>query len=162
MSEILNVYVIGPAEGPQKIGVAANPETRRQTLQVASLVPLQLSLSLALPRKVAVAVENYAHWLLKEVKVRGEWFRLSPAEAKKVVRDAHEAVKLGQARPRERPGVGRKKLWAENVNLTLPAGAKARMDAALDEGEDRLDLIRKAIDRELKRREKKPVNNSGT
>lgn len=50
--------------------------------------------------------------------------------------------------------MGRKKLWAENVNLTLPEGAKARMDAALEEGEDRLDLIRAAIDRELKRREK--------
>ena len=50
--------------------------------------------------------------------------------------------------------MGRKKLWAENVNLTLPAGAKARMDAALREGEDRLDLIRSAIEAELKKREK--------
>jgi hypothetical protein len=50
--------------------------------------------------------------------------------------------------------VGRKKLWSENINLTLPEGAKARMDAALEEGEDRLDLIRAAIDRELKRRER--------
>lgn len=50
--------------------------------------------------------------------------------------------------------MGRKKLWAENVNLTLPEGAKARMDAALEEGEDRLDLIRTAIDKELARREK--------
>lgn len=50
--------------------------------------------------------------------------------------------------------VGRKKLWAENVNLTLPEGAKARMDSALEEGEDRLDLIRDAIDKELARRER--------
>lgn len=50
--------------------------------------------------------------------------------------------------------MGRKKLWAENVNLTLPLGAKARMDAALHDGEDRLDLIRTAIDRELVRRER--------
>lgn len=50
--------------------------------------------------------------------------------------------------------MGRKKLWAENVNLTLPEGAKARMDAALEDGEDRLDLIRAAIEQELKRREK--------
>lgn len=50
--------------------------------------------------------------------------------------------------------VGRKKLWSENVNLTLPEGAKAKMDALLEEGEDRLDLIRTAIDRELKRRSK--------
>lgn len=51
--------------------------------------------------------------------------------------------------------VGRKKLWSENINLTLPEGAKARMDAALEEGEDRLDLIRTAIEKELKRRERK-------
>lgn len=50
--------------------------------------------------------------------------------------------------------VGRKKLWSENINLTLPEGAKARMDAALEEGEDRLDLIRSAIEKELKRRER--------
>lgn len=50
--------------------------------------------------------------------------------------------------------MGRKKLWAENINLTLPEGAKAKMDSLLEEGEDRLDLIRAAIDREIKRREK--------
>ena len=48
--------------------------------------------------------------------------------------------------------MGRKKLWKENVNLTLPEGAKARMDSLLKEGEDRLDLIREAIERELERR----------
>jgi hypothetical protein len=50
--------------------------------------------------------------------------------------------------------MGRKKLWAENINLTLPEGAKARMDAALEPGEDRLDLIRAAIERELERRKR--------
>lgn len=50
--------------------------------------------------------------------------------------------------------VGRKKLWHENVNLTLPEGAKARMDSMLREGEDRLDLIREAIECELERRER--------
>jgi hypothetical protein len=50
--------------------------------------------------------------------------------------------------------MGRKKLWEENINLPLPKGAKARMDAALEEGEARLDLIRTAIERELKRRER--------
>jgi metal-responsive CopG/Arc/MetJ family transcriptional regulator len=62
---------------------------------------------------------------------------------------------LTQIHVRDMPRkMGRKKLWAENVNLTLPEGAKARMDAALEEGEDRLDLIRDAIEKELKRREK--------
>jgi len=48
--------------------------------------------------------------------------------------------------------MGRTKLWHEHVNLTLPEGAKARMDAALQPGEDRLSLIREAIERELARR----------
>jgi hypothetical protein len=52
-----------------------------------------------------------------------------------------------------RPRMGRKKLWAERLHVTLPEGAKARIAAALREGEDMLDLIREAIDRELKRRE---------
>ncbi|MBB6353467.1 hypothetical protein ACFFTN_01485 [Aminobacter aganoensis] len=50
--------------------------------------------------------------------------------------------------------MGRKKLWRENINLTLPEGAKARMDSLLKDGEDRLDLIRAAIERELERRER--------
>jgi hypothetical protein len=50
--------------------------------------------------------------------------------------------------------MGRKKKWDERLHLTLAAGAKERMDAALEDGEDRLDLIRSAIERELKRREK--------
>jgi hypothetical protein len=50
---------------------------------------------------------------------------------------------------------GRAKLWHENINLTLPKGAKAQMDAALEEGEDRLDLIRGAIAKELRRRSKR-------
>lgn len=48
--------------------------------------------------------------------------------------------------------MGRKKLWHEAVNLTLPEGAKAKMDSVLDPGEDRLDLIREAIEREVRRR----------
>jgi hypothetical protein len=49
--------------------------------------------------------------------------------------------------------MGRKKLWGENINLTLPEGAKERMDAVLEPGENRLDMIRTAIDREVIHRE---------
>lgn len=46
-------------------------------------------------------------------------------------------------------------LWPESINLSLPEGAKARMDAVLNKevGESRLDLIRSAIDAEIERRE---------
>jgi hypothetical protein len=50
---------------------------------------------------------------------------------------------------------GPKKQWFENINLPLPDGGKARIDAVLDKeaGETRLDLIRNAIDTEVERRE---------
>lgn len=37
----------------------------------------------------------------------------------------------------------------------LPAGMLARMDAVLEDGEKRSDLLREAVERELKRRERK-------
>lgn len=48
--------------------------------------------------------------------------------------------------------MGRKKLWPERLTLPLTAETIAAMDAILDEDETRLDLIRQAIERELKRR----------
>ena len=48
--------------------------------------------------------------------------------------------------------MGRKKLWSERLTLPVTAETVAAMDAALAEGETRLDLIREAIERELRRR----------
>lgn len=47
---------------------------------------------------------------------------------------------------------GRKKQWAEQLRLPLAEGTTARIDAVLQEGEARLDMIRDAIEREIKRR----------
>lgn len=50
--------------------------------------------------------------------------------------------------------MGRKKLWPERLTLPLTSETIEAMDAALTEGETRLDLIREAIERELKRRQR--------
>lgn len=50
--------------------------------------------------------------------------------------------------------MGRKKLWTERLTLPLTEETVARMDKFLEKDEVRLDLIRKAIERELKRRER--------
>ena len=55
--------------------------------------------------------------------------------------------------------MGRKKKFSENINLTLPDGARARMDAYLRPGEDRLAFIRTAIDAEISRREGEKPND---
>jgi len=48
--------------------------------------------------------------------------------------------------------VGRKKLWDERILLPLKSDTVEQLDAALRDGETRLDLIRAAIEKELKRR----------
>lgn len=50
--------------------------------------------------------------------------------------------------------MGRKKLWAEDMQARFAAGTFARIDAVLAENEDRTALVREAVERELKRREK--------
>ncbi len=57
------------------------------------------------------------------------------------------------------PRVGRKKQWTERLTLPVTKELVDRMDAALADGEARLDLIREAIDRELKRRAKANKDN---
>jgi hypothetical protein len=50
--------------------------------------------------------------------------------------------------------MGRKRINEEQIPARLPAGTLARMDAVLEEGEKRADLLREAVERELKRRER--------
>jgi hypothetical protein len=51
-------------------------------------------------------------------------------------------------------GMGRKKMWAEDMVARFPEGTFARIDAVREEGEDRTDFVREAVERELKRRER--------
>ena len=50
--------------------------------------------------------------------------------------------------------MGRPKVFDEQLRVPLIAGSIARIDAALAAGEPRLDMIREAIEREIKRRSK--------
>jgi hypothetical protein len=50
--------------------------------------------------------------------------------------------------------VGRKKRWSEDMLARFPEGTFARIEAALEEREDRTDFVREAVERELRRRER--------
>jgi hypothetical protein len=56
--------------------------------------------------------------------------------------------------------MGRKKLWHERTVVKFPAGTFERISAVLRKKEVRMDFIRKVVERELKRREKKPGRRS--
>jgi hypothetical protein len=51
-------------------------------------------------------------------------------------------------------GMGRKQINHEQMPARFPEGTLERMDAVLEDGEKRADLIREAVERELRRREK--------
>ena len=51
--------------------------------------------------------------------------------------------------------MGRKQINAEQAPARFPAGTLDRIDAVLDEDENRSDFIRAAIEKELKRRERR-------
>lgn len=50
--------------------------------------------------------------------------------------------------------MGRKQINHEQMPARFPEGTLDRMDAVLEDGEKRADLIREAVERELKRRER--------
>jgi metal-responsive CopG/Arc/MetJ family transcriptional regulator len=51
--------------------------------------------------------------------------------------------------------MGRPRINAEQMPARFPAGTLDRMDAVLEAGERRADLIRDAVEREIRRRERK-------
>lgn len=51
--------------------------------------------------------------------------------------------------------MGRKKKWEEDMQARFPPGTFGRIEAVLEDGEDRTDFVRQAVERELKRREKR-------
>jgi predicted DNA-binding protein len=54
--------------------------------------------------------------------------------------------------------MGRPAMNLRATVVRLPQGMDERIDAVLEDGERRADLIREAVDREIKRRERKAVS----
>jgi hypothetical protein len=52
-------------------------------------------------------------------------------------------------------GVGRRRRWDENMQARFKSGTFARISKVLTEAEDRTDLVRAAVEAELRRREAK-------
>lgn len=50
--------------------------------------------------------------------------------------------------------MGRKKMWAEDMQARFPEGTFQRIEAVLEDSEDRTDFVRDAVEKELKRRER--------
>lgn len=50
--------------------------------------------------------------------------------------------------------MGRTKKWSEDMQARFPDGTFDRIEAVLEDSEDRTDFVRVAVEKELKRRER--------
>jgi hypothetical protein len=147
------VYVIGAQDGPQKIGIAGDVQKRLRAIQTGSHVPISVAMSAPVDAEMSPYVENYAHWLLRDQRLAGEWFRVTPGLAGKAVQEAIEAVARGERKEKVIPGnVGRPRLWHEDMVARFVEGTFAAIDEVLKENETRTDFVREAVARELRRR----------
>ena len=86
MSDVY-VYVIaheesGGAVGPVKVGIGANPENRRRSLQTGNPKPIVLFAQFKAPtRKFAAYLESKFHEFFAGERLTGEWFNLTPRYA---------------------------------------------------------------------------------
>ncbi len=56
--------------------------------------------------------------------------------------------------------MGRKMLWPDKIVAPLPRGSLKRMESVLADGEDKTDLLREAVERELQRRGSMPEDEA--
>lgn len=95
------VYVIGAPDGPIKIGVAADAAARCAMLQVGNPAALTVLHKVSVSRRDVYFVERYAHALLSDDRIRGEWFDVEPDQAIAAVNASVEALRSGAAIPPE-------------------------------------------------------------
>lgn len=153
MHDRAEIYVLGEGRGPKKIGASHDARIRHQALQTASSKPIRLLHSVPVDPAQRDAIESHAHWLLRDAWVKGEWFAVGLEQAKRAISEAVVAVAQGRAERGQRR-VGRRQVNFDSMMARFPEHTFARIDRMLKEGETRSDVLRKALEAELKRREK--------
>jgi hypothetical protein len=75
------IYVIGSSD-KQKIGISADVSQRLKSLQTGNPEPLIIHHTVAVPDDRAYMLEQKIHKELSYLRMKGEWFRMSPSMAK--------------------------------------------------------------------------------
>lgn len=76
-----HIYVLGVAESPVKIGIAANLASRLTSLQIGCPDPLQYHYTVRVPAHLAQKIETACHRHFDEQHRQGEWFNVHKDEA---------------------------------------------------------------------------------
>jgi len=79
------IYVIGPKEGPQKIGITKDLKARLRNIQTGHPSKLFVHHTEEVETNMVRPLEKKIHAELNYKKLKGEWFDLTPDEAKEFV-----------------------------------------------------------------------------
>lgn len=93
------IYVLGPAGGPYKVGHSVEPTTRLATLQIGRESRLIMHHCAHYEGVRACHLEKFAHRLLAEHRINGEWFDVSISQAIDAIELAHRILLCRTKRP---------------------------------------------------------------
>lgn len=145
------IYLLSAGRKLKKVGLSSKPTVRQRDIQTSNGHEILLVFSMEIPDEIAANVERRAHWLLREYRRRGEWFAV---KADIAIAAIEQAVKERGEGEKARSGAGRPSLNVRPVVVRLPEGIAERIDAVAGKNR-RGEFIREAVERELRRRERK-------
>lgn len=91
------VYVIGPEDGPYKVGIAGDPVRRLSEIQTGNHLPMRLHFVAEAVN--AKAKETALHVAMKAWSIGGEWFKCALSEIESLfIEHGLEPVKMGAGR----------------------------------------------------------------
>lgn len=122
------LYVIGPAEGAQKVGLSRDPAVRLSDLRVSNGLDLILHHTAPVDARDVLMAEKYAHALLWTKHARGEWFHVSPSQAQRAVDLAAAGVAEGRLPPGETLSGYSNRAKGRQTDIRRP-GASLRLGA---------------------------------
>ncbi|GEP11759.1 GIY-YIG nuclease family protein [Methylobacterium gnaphalii] len=99
LSERAYVYAIRRRDGAIKLGHSSDLANRMAVLESGGLRDLEVLTWLERPRADAVAIEKLCHWIGRERRVDGEWFRISRKEAAAIIAAAEQRFDDGERAP---------------------------------------------------------------
>lgn len=147
MAELKHVYVIGPADGPYKVGIATDLKRRLASIQTGSAERLALHMHTPAIRN-APSIEAGMHGLLKAYRLVGEWFGCEIDTIREAFSQFEiEAAEIEQAvqfqMPPYTPSGEAFRGWLEAMRTRRPSYNEATCAAALGASKDEMDAMKR-------------------
>lgn len=147
------IYIFGMEDGPSKVGYSIDTARRVKQIQAEHGEKITVTGKWPVGARIALGVERYVHWLLRDYHYSGEWFS-APYDviAEAIQKALAGEVDMSHLIPRI-DIVARGWNQAEYIGTKYPRGTRERFRALLDKRHHG-EFVRAAVLSELARRER--------